>query len=136
MPLFELEIVTPEKVVYSGMVERVQAPGSEGWFGVLPRHLPMLTALKTGPLTFVEQGSVPRKLTTSGGFAEVQRDRVTMLADTAEFSEQIDVDRARQARDRALSRLTKATEEKDLDVPRAQAALVRALNRLKVAGAG
>ena len=131
MPDFQLDIVTPQRTVYSGAVESLRAPGSEGGFGVLVGHLPMLASLQVGPVYFVEEGGASRQMAISGGFAEVQRDRVTLLAETAEFAEEIDVERARAAQDRARSRLDQTDE---VDTARALASLTRALNRLKVAG--
>ena len=132
MPDFQLDIVTPQRTVYSGAVESLRAPGSEGGFGVLARHLPMLGALQVGPVYFVEEGGTARLMAISGGFAEVQRDHVTLLAETAEFSDGIDVERARAARDRAQEHLGNKSDE--IDAARAAAALTRALNRLRVAG--
>ena len=131
MAEIQLNIVTPEKTVYSGPVQRVRAPGSEGSFGVLPGHTPLLAALATGEIAFVEAGDSAVRLAASGGFAEVQPDRVTILAEAAERIEEIDVDRAGRARDRAKERLQSGT---GVDAARAQAALGRALNRLKIAG--
>jgi F-type H+-transporting ATPase subunit epsilon len=131
MPGFQLEIVTPEKTFYSGVVEHLQAPGSEGSFGVLSGHVPMLSGLQIGQISFAEEGGVSIQMAASGGFVEVQRDRVIILAETAEFGEEIDVARAQAARDRALEHLSR---EQDIDKARAQIALSRALNRLKVSG--
>ena len=131
MPAFKLDIVTPERTVYSARIQSLRAPGSEGGFGVLPRHAAMLAALEIGPLSFVEEeGDSQRRMAISGGFAEVLGDSVTILAETAEFAEEIDPERAREARDRALERLAQAQK---IDEARARAALARALNRLKVA---
>jgi F-type H+-transporting ATPase subunit epsilon len=135
MPGFQLEIVTPERRVYSGQVERLQAPGSEGSFGVLVRHAPFLTSLKVGQLAFAEEGGPLIKVAISGGFAEVRGDRVAVLAETAELAQEIDVARAQAARDRAQERLSRRREE-TIDEARARVALARALNRLKVAGSG
>ncbi len=132
MPTFDLEIVTPESTVYTGTVESFRAPGSEGGFGVLARHHPMLAALDVGQILLREPGQEPKRMATSGGFVEVQRDRVTVLAETAEFVEQIDVSRAAEARERARERLQTRREEAT-DVARAEAALARALNRLRTA---
>ena len=132
MAVFQLDIVTPEKALYSGSVERLQAPGSEGSFGVLAGHAPMVASLAVGALRFVEESGAIRRLAISGGFVEVQRDRVNVLAETAEMAEEIDVERALAARDRARERFEDKGEE--MDRARAQAALARALNRLKVAG--
>ena len=130
---FQLDIVTPEKRVYSGAVERFKGPGTEGSFGVLARHAPLLTSMQVGQITFLDAADKARKMSTSGGFAEVGRNKVTVLAETAEFVEEIDVARARAARARALERLEKKAE--GVDLGRAQAALLRALNRLQVSGA-
>jgi len=131
MPAIKLDIVTPQQTVYSGRIQSLRAPGSEGGFGVLPRHAAMLAALEIGPLLFVEEeGEGRRRMAIGGGFAEVLGDRVTILAETAEFAEKIDAERAREARDRALKRLA---QPKDIDEDRARAALMRALTRLKVA---
>ena len=130
MPGFQLEIVTPEKTFYSGVVEHLQVPGSEGSFGVLSGHVPLLSSLQIGHLSFAEEGSTSSKqVATSGGFVEVQQDRVTVLAETAEFGEHIDVVRAQAARERALEHLR---SEGETDKVRAQAALSRALNRLRI----
>ncbi len=135
MAAFHLEIVTPTGTLYTGGVERLRAPGSEGGFGVLARHHPMLASLQVGRILFVEEGGVARRAATSGGFMEVRPDRVTVLAETAELSDQIDVDRARASHERALERLAQRGDL-EVDFTRAEAALARALNRLRVAGEG
>lgn len=132
MAAFKLEIVTPEKTVYSGQVSHVQAPGSEGSFGVLVGHVPFLTSLQVGMLIFDEEGGAKRKMAVSGGFAQVAANGVTVLAETAESEDRIDVERARAARERAEGRLKNAAEGDDS--ARAHAALTRAINRLKVSG--
>lgn len=131
MAEIQLNIVTPEKTVYEGAVQRVRAPGSEGSFGVLPGHTPLLAALQTGEVSLVEADGTSMRLAASGGFAEVRPDRVIILAETAEAAEQIDADRAQKALDRAQERIR--SRQPDVDLVRAQAALGRALNRLKVA---
>lgn len=130
---FQLEIVTPEKRVYSGAVQRFQGPGTEGSFGVLARHAPLLTSLQVGQIRFLDAAGKVRRMATSGGFAEVGRNQVTVLAETAEFAEGIDTARAQVARRRAQERLEK--KEEGIDLARAEAALARALNRLRVSGA-
>lgn len=130
---FELDIVTPERTVYSGTVESLRAPGSEGGFGVLQRHHPMLAALGVGSVSFAESGGSSQQVAISGGFSEVLRDRVTILAETAEVTHEIDVARAEAARARARERLGQRLDP-DTDTARAEVALTRALNRLKVAG--
>lgn len=130
MPTFQLEIVTPEKTVYSGEVERLRAPGTEGGFGVLAGHHPMLASLCIGEIVFSDGEQSPKSVAISGGFAEVQRDRVTVLAETAEFAREIDVTRAEAARDRARERLA-LKQDQQIDETRARLALARAINRLR-----
>ena len=133
MATFELEIVTPEKTLYSGTVEHLRAPGIDGGFGVLSGHDPMVSALSIGSLRFREDGGGEKIAAVGGGFAEVLRDRVTVLAETAELADMIDAERAASARDRAKERL-KSRRDPEIDDARAQAALDRALNRLRTAG--
>ena len=135
MATFQLDIVTPERTAYSGAVEHLQAPGSEGSFGVLRGHAPLLAALDIGGLSLREEGQTSeRRIACSGGFVEVLGERVTVLAETAEFGEEIDLDRAQASRQRATERLL---DQRDaIDVARAEAALARALNRIDIAGAG
>ena len=133
MPTFQLEIVTPEKTVYSGEVEQLRAPGTEGGFGVLAGHHPMLASLRIGEMVFSEGEQGPKSVAISGGFAEVRRDRVTVLAETAEFAQDIDVNRAEAARDRAREMLTRK-QEQQIDEARANLALARAMNRLRIGG--
>jgi len=129
---YVLDIVTPSGSIFSGPVERLQAPGSQGSFGVLAGHAPMIAALKTGSLRLAESdGSGDRILAWSGGSVEVLRDRVTVLAESAEFGDEIDFARAQAARDRASERLQ---ESESVDRARAEAAMTRALNRIRIAG--
>ena len=125
---YQLRIVTPEKILYSGDVTSLQAPGAEGSFGVLANHAPMVVALKTGALHFVDDGD-RQHLATSGGFVEVSGEGVSVLAETAEFSDGIDVSRAEASRERSEQRLTDGS----YDRARAEASLRRAINRLQVA---
>ncbi|MDE2735008.1 MAG: F0F1 ATP synthase subunit epsilon [Gemmatimonadota bacterium] len=131
MPAFALEVVTPERVAYSGQVASLQAPGSEGGFGVLAGHIPLLTSLQIGRLRFVEEDGSEVQMAISGGFVEVGREQVAVLAETAERVEEIDVARAEAARQRAEERLARAREER-VDVARAEAALARAINRIRI----
>jgi len=133
MAAFALEIVTPERVVYSGQVTSLQAPGTEGSFGVMTGHMPLLASLDIGVLRFADEGGEGVQMAVSGGFAEVGRERVTVLAETAERADEIDTQRAESSRQRAEERLARRNEE-EVDVVRAQSALSRALNRLKVGG--
>ncbi|MCK8601139.1 F0F1 ATP synthase subunit epsilon [Desulfoferrobacter suflitae] len=125
-----LEVVTPEKKVLSEQVDIVVAPGEEGEFGVLPNHIPFLTKIKVGELRF-RVGGAARYVSIMGGYAEVLPDRVTILATAAEEATEIDVIRAKAARERAERRLAEAKDR--LEFVRAQAALQRALARLRVA---
>jgi F-type H+-transporting ATPase subunit epsilon len=131
MAAYQLEIVTPSGTVYSGSVESLQAPGGQGSFGVLARHAPMIAGMATGPLAFTEAGAGGRAMACSGGFVEVLGDRVTVLAETAEFGDGIDLARAEAARDRARQRLAR---QRGVDRARAEAALARALVRIRIAG--
>ncbi len=123
-----LEIVTPQGLVYSGEVDEVTATGSEGEFGVLPGHVPFVTTLKIGMLTF-KSGNEAKFFFVSWGYAEVGPDKVMILADSAERSEDIDIERARAAMKRAEERLKKAA---DIDFVRAESALERAVTRAQI----
>jgi F-type H+-transporting ATPase subunit epsilon len=130
----QLDVVTPARMVVSQRVTEVMAPGSEGYFGVLPDHVPFITTLKAGTLTYWT-GHEQHHLAVSRGYVEVRADRMSVLADTAEPAEEIDVARAEQARERAELRLQEwAAGSETIDFARAQAALQRALARLEVAG--
>ncbi|MFA5026820.1 MAG: F0F1 ATP synthase subunit epsilon [Candidatus Methylomirabilota bacterium] len=133
---FRLEVVTTLRVLVDQDVTELVAPGSEGYFGVLPGRAPFATILKAGELTY-RTGREERRLTVTEGYAEVSGDRVRILATAAERAEEIDVGRAEQARDRAETRLHDwEAGDETIDQPRALAALRRALARLEVAGKG
>jgi len=123
------EIVTAERQVYSDEVDIVIAPGSEGQLAILPHHAALITTLQPGELT-LRRGSQEVNLVISGGFLDVNNDKVIILADTAERIEEIDVARAEQARLRAEQRLRDSQSE--VDVARAEAALRRSLVRLRI----
>ena len=129
MPL-TLQIITPERVVFeeSG-VDSVTLPGSEGELTILPRHAPLMTGMRPGALVF-RKGGAETDVALSGGFLEVRDDKVIVLADSAERSEEIDIARAEEARRRAADRL--ATREDTMDIALAIAALERATARIKV----
>ncbi len=133
-----LEVVTPERQVFSDTgVSEVQLPALDGYLGILPGHAPLLTELGVGALSYRKSGAA-HYATVIHGFAEVLPDRVIVLAETAERAEEIDVERARAARERAEKRLAKS-DQTDMDWDRALFALQRALVRLEVAakvGAG
>jgi F-type H+-transporting ATPase subunit epsilon len=123
-----LELVTPERLLLSEEVDEVVAPGYEGEFGVLPEHTQFLAILNIGLLRY-RKGSETRVLALGGGFAEVTPERVVVLAETAERAEEIDVDRARRARERAEAALKELSLD-DETYAKAYAALRRALVRL------
>lgn len=127
---FQLDIVTPEGLIFSEPVEHLRAPGVEGSFGVLVGHTPFMTSLAIGEVDVTQNGKI-RSLATSGGFIEVNPQRTVILAQTAEFADEIDLERAEAARTRAQERLAAKVSGTDLD--RAQAALLRATNRIHVA---
>jgi F-type H+-transporting ATPase subunit epsilon len=128
---FQLEIVTPEKkVVETKTAEEVQIPGKNGYLGILPGHAPLITELSVGEIIYREN-STRQRLAVAWGFAEILPDKVTILAETAERPSEIDVDRARKAKERAEQRL--AGGDPNIDVERALGALHRAQARLDVA---
>ncbi len=131
MSTFRLEIVTPERKVYSEEVEMVIARGELGEIGILPNHAPFVTPLVVSALRIKKNGS-ETLIAISGGFMEVNQNKVVILAETAELPQEIDVDRAAAAKERAEQRLAKSGAA-DLDFKRAQFALQRALNRIQVA---
>jgi len=122
-----LDIVTPDRLVFSSDVEYVGAPGILGEFGVLPGHVSFLSALGIGNL-YYKIGGKTFYVFVAGGFAEVNGDKVTVLAEVAERAEEIDVERARRAEERARQRMTRQQEA--IDNARATAALQRALARM------
>jgi len=129
-----LELATPTRLVVSAEADEVVAPGVEGYFGVLPGHAAFLTTLGTGELMYREGGG-ERHLAVNGGFAEVRNDKVIVLADTAEWPEEIDRERAERARQRAEQRLAGRSQD-DIDFARAAAARTRAEVRLQVSARG
>tara|TARA_Y100000590_G_scaffold62557_1_gene66953 strand:+ start:3821 stop:4231 length:411 start_codon:yes stop_codon:yes gene_type:complete len=124
-----LDIVTAEKLVYSDEVSSVVAPGAEGQLGILPNHAPLLTSLKPGELKVLKEGE-ETNIAVSGGFLEVLKNVVTILADTAERAEDIDVERAEAALKRAQEKVN--SSESDLDLERAIRALKRSQARVFV----
>jgi F-type H+-transporting ATPase subunit epsilon len=127
----DLTIVTPERAVVHENVDELQIPGREGYFGVLPGHAPLFSELKIGVVGY-RKGTSWTQLAVSWGFVEVLPNQVRILAETAERSNEIDVERAQRAKERAEQRLTRTAEDTDYD--RARVALERALVRLQVSG--
>jgi len=127
-----LEIVTPEKLAFSGTIDEVTCPGSEGEFGVLRGHASLLSAIKFGELSYLKDGKrVSYAVNT--GYAEVTGSKVTVLVETAERADQIDMERAKRAKESAEQKLAKFAKE-DPEYERAKIALERAELRLKIAG--
>ena len=129
---FKLEIVSPRRIVYSGDATSVSLPGAMGGFQVLHSHAPLLSSLNVGTMKLRTAEGTEVFYATSGGFVEVRDNVVTVVVESAEWANEIDVDRARRAVDRAQGRLK--TRAADIDVTRAEASLARAMNRLRVAG--
>ena len=128
---FRLEIVTPERTVYDDSVDMVIAPTYQGYIGIAHNHTPLLTVLTPGVLRF-RQEEEETKVAVGGGFMDVRMNRAVVLADSAEFADEIDVQRAMAAYRRALARLLSRRE--GVDLRRAQLALDRSLARLKAVG--
>jgi F-type H+-transporting ATPase subunit epsilon len=125
-----LQIVSADRSLVNEQVDEVQIPGSEGYLGILPGHTPLLATLQVGQLWY-RQGQEKHYLSIAFGFAEVQADSVTILAQIAESAQEIDLARAESAKRRAEERLNKPTG--DLDFERARIALLKSLVRLQVA---
>ncbi len=129
-PKFNVEIVTPDGIIFSSDAVSLKAPGTEGMFGVLANHAPFLTTIAIGAIE-INTGSENIYIATSGGFTEVMPHKTTIIAETAELSSEIDRERAEAALERARKRLASKSEE--IDIERARLSLHRALNRLKIA---
>jgi F-type H+-transporting ATPase subunit epsilon len=128
----QLEVVTPERLVVSVEVDELSAPGALGYFGVLPGHTPFLTTLGVGEVGY-RIGNEWEFLAITWGYAEVLPNKVTILTETAEMAEEIDLERAERAKRRAEERLHEwSTTAADVDFERASIALQRALLRLQV----
>ena len=127
-----LEVVTPEQAVVKETVQTVVAPGMLGEFGVLSGHTPFLTTVKTGIIRFTDENGKEKYIFVSGGFAEALPNKVTILAESAEVSDDIDIERAKAAMERAEKRLAEKDQQARIDRIRAKAALDRALVRMKI----
>lgn len=131
--MFKLSIVTPERPYFEAECRSIVVPGSEGYLGALTDHAPLITALVPGHLKVIDAADRERHFAISGGFFEVSHNHATVLADAIEEPGKIDVERARDALERARARLKERPA--GLDVVRAELALWRATNRLEVAEA-
>src|SRR3954453_3730980 len=130
MPI-QLEIVTPERLAYSDEVDEVIVPGSEGELGILPRHAPLVAALGAGELR-IKKGNEWEAFAVFGGFVQVRPDKVVVLAETADLASEIDLERAKAARQEAERALEQGARE-PADLAAAQAALQQALLHIRVA---
>ncbi len=127
---FQLEIVTPSRLMVKEAAEEAQIPGSNGYLGILPGHAPLITELAVGVITY-KANDATHTLSVAWGFVEVLPDKVTILAEAAERPQEIDVERAQKAKDRAEQRLK--SNDPQVDYTRAEDALQRAETRLNVA---
>jgi F-type H+-transporting ATPase subunit epsilon len=123
-----LEIITPSKIVFKGNIESVTIPGVEGSFQVLKNHAPLISIFEIGLVKIKVDANTAKYFATGGGTVEVLNNNVLVLADSLEAVEEIDVERAKRAKERAQEKLTHPTE--DTDIERARVALARAVNRL------
>lgn len=133
--MFTLSIVTPERVYFDGDVTSLVVPGTEGYLGVLSNHAPLITSLQNGRIEFRDGSDAVHILAVSGGFLEVFDNKATLLADTVEAAEEIDVDRAQNAFERAKKKLediNAGVSPEMISQQEAREALERARNRIKV----
>ena len=131
MSSIKLEVVTPQKKILTEEVESVMVPGTEGYLGVLARHTPLLTSLRPGVVYYRQAGKKMERMAVSGGFMEVGPARVIILADMAELSSEIDVERARRAKEKAEKYLRERPA--GFDPARAEKELQKNMARLKAA---
>lgn len=129
---FLLEIVTPERLVFSEEVDELMAPGEEGYFGVLPGHTPFISTLKIGELWY-RQGKKEKWVAVTWGYAEVLPDKVTILAEAAEMAHEIDIQRAKQKYQEALEALKNRADLEPDYLEKYEASLEKALLRLQIA---
>ena len=128
MAEINLEIITPEKIIYKDSVDSITVPGTKGMFQVLKDHAPLMSTIEIGVITFIKNDE-SKYLTTAGGTIEVLNNNVLILADSVEVIEDIDIDRAERAKSRAEENIKKKKEE-EIDFVRAERALKRAINRI------
>jgi len=130
MATFTLSIVTPEHILFEEEVESIIVPGAKGYLGVLANHAPLITPIEPGKMTVRKSASTEIIMAISGGFLEVSHNKATVLADAVEYADEIDIERARAAMERARQRVHERPEGFDFD--RATHAMKRAENRLKI----
>ncbi len=129
--MYNLSIVTPEKVFYEDSVSSMILPGSEGYLGVLTNHAPLITAVIPGKVTITDQSGSEIILSVTHGFFEVSANHATLLADSVEYATEIDLERAKESLERAFQRMRDAAGE--VDLPRAKKAMERAKSRIRIA---
>ena len=129
--LFQLKIISPDRIFYEGDVDMVEFTSSEGEMGVYADHIPLTTVLVPGIMTIHKEGEI-KKAAVHAGFAEILQDSVTILAEVAEWPDEIDINRANEARIRAERRLGGTSGEADINLLRAELALKRSLTRIKL----
>ena len=129
---FPLELVTPERMLFSEEISELRAPGIDGSFGILANHAPLLTELATGLIKITLANGTESFIATSGGFLEVSNNKVTILADSAQLADEIDVEKAKAAAERARKLLELPDGSQDAEALRKE--LEDALNQIKVAG--
>lgn len=129
MSTFLVEIVTPERKVYAETANMVSVKGIDGELGILPNHIPLVTPLRIAPVV-IKRDKKSDVIAVNGGFIEVRKDKIVILAESAELAADINIDRAEAAKQRAEQRL--AAKQDQVDFRRAELALQRAMNRLNV----
>lgn len=129
MSSFLVEIVTPERKVYTETANMVSVKGIDGELGILPNHIPLVTPLRIAPVV-IKRGNKADVIAVNGGFIEVRKDKIVILAESAELATDINIERAEAAKQRAEQRL--AAKQDQVDFRRAELALQRAMNRLNV----
>lgn len=129
----EAQILTPEGALFDGEVTGVRIPGASGSFEVKPMHAPIISTLKPGLIVIRKTDGEEIRMAVSGGLVEVHNNMLNLLAESAEPVEEIDVERAKKARERAKERLKKSAHDDSIDRQRAEKAKARAENRIKIA---
>lgn len=133
MDIIKFKIATPERVVYEDNIFQISVPTTSGEITILPNHVPLVSILQAGELKIKDKDG-EHLVAVSGGFLEIKPDNeVVILADNAERAEEIDVDRAEQARKRAIEQMAQAKAEENVDYAKLQAVLDREMNRVKIA---
>lgn len=132
MSELNLNITTPAKNIFTGEIKSITLPGTLGGFQILKNHAPIISTLEIGVVKIVLADNSIQNYATGGGTVEVSDNKILLLADSIERSDEIEVDRAKTAMERARKRLDKKGEDKSIDAVRAEAALARAMNRIKI----